>query len=134
MREIITLILERYSSDDDILKCCWYKNNTNVEEGITRSQRAKYSIQGGFSDERVFEILELDEDDDKDFIKDTLKSFTNLFTELNEHTHLREKRFNIAEDHCSALFPSLGTSCPLLVACLRQLYKVDSVIPISKDN
>ena len=92
MREIIVLILARYSSDDDILKCCWYKNETNKEDGVTRAQRVKYSIQGGFNDLRVFEIFELDEDDDKDFIKDTLKSFTKLFRELNEHTYFREKR------------------------------------------
>ena len=103
MREIITLILSRYSSDDDILKCSWYKNETNKDDGITRSQRAKYTIQGGFSDERVFEVLGLDEDDDKDFIKDTLKSFTKLFRELNEHTHLREKRFNIGDEVCESL-------------------------------
>ena len=116
MREIITLILARYSSDDDILKCCWYKNETNKEDGVTRAQRVKYSIQGGFNDLRVFEILELDEDDDKDFIKDTLKSFTKLFRELNEHTHLREKRFNIGDELCESLaFQVLGVMKEILM-------------------
>ena len=114
MREIITLILARYSSDDDILKCCWYKNETDKENGVTRAQRVKYSIQGGFNDLRVFEILELD--DDKDFIKDTLKSFTKLFRELNEHTHLREKRFNIGDELCESLaFQVLGVMKEILM-------------------
>lgn len=103
MREIITLILSKYSSDDEILKCCWYKNETKKENGVTRAQRAKYAIQGGLSDDRVFEILELDVDDDKGFISETLKEFTKLFRELNEHTHLREKRFNIGEELCESL-------------------------------
>jgi len=103
MREIITLILAKYSSDKDILNCCWYKNETDKENGITRAQRAKYSIQGGFSDEMVFNILELDEEDEKHFIQDTLKEFTRLFRELNEHTHLREKRFNIEDIICETL-------------------------------
>lgn len=103
MREIITLILDKYSSDEDILKCCWYRNETKKENGITRAQRAKYSIQGGFSDEKVFELLELDEEDDNGFISDTLKRFTKLFRELNEHTHLREKRFNIGDVLCESL-------------------------------
>jgi hypothetical protein len=116
MREIITLILARYSSDDDILKCCWYKNETDKENGVTRAQRVKYSIQGGFNDLRVFEILELDEDDDKDFITDTLKSFTKLFRELNEHTHLREKRFNIGDELCESLaFQVLGVMKKILM-------------------
>jgi len=100
MREIITLILAKYSSDDDILKCCWYKNETEKENGVTRTQRAKYAIQGGLSDDRIFEVLELDEDDDKDFLSETLKEFTRSFRELNEHTHLREKRFNIGDEFC----------------------------------
>lgn len=91
MREIITLILDKYSSDEDILKCCWYKNETDKDRGITRAQRVKYSIQGGFSDEKVFELLELDDEDEHGFISDTLTRFTKLFRELNEHTHLREK-------------------------------------------
>ena len=103
MREIITLILAKYSSDDDVLKCCWYKNETQKDNGVTRAQRAKYAIQGGLSDDRVFEILELDEDDDKEFLAETLKEFTRSFRELNEHTHLREKRFNIGDELCESL-------------------------------
>lgn len=103
MREIITLILARYSSDEDILKCCWYKNETKNENGVTRAQRAKYAIQGGLSDDRVFEVLELDEDDDKEILGKTLKEFTKSFRELNEHTHLREKRFNIGDELCESL-------------------------------
>ncbi len=102
MREIITLILSRYSSDEDILKCCWYRNETNTDNGVTRAQRAKYAIQGGFSDERVFELLELDEED-RNYVQKKLKSFTKLFRELNEHTHLREKRFNIGDSKCEEL-------------------------------
>ncbi|MEZ8410647.1 hypothetical protein AB4248_00290 [Vibrio splendidus] len=102
MREIITLILSRYSSDEEVLKCCWYRNETNSEDGITRAQRAKYAIQGGLSDERVFELLELDEED-RDYIQTKLKTFTKLFRELNEHTHLREKRFNIGDYKCEEL-------------------------------
>lgn len=116
MREIITLILSQYSSDEEILMCCWYKNETNKDDGITRAQRAKYSIQGGFSDEKVFEIFELGEDDDKDFIDAELKNFTKLFRELNEHTHLRENRFNIGDNLCEDLaFKILGVMASILM-------------------
>ncbi|MAD03715.1 MAG: hypothetical protein CMK65_08860 [Pseudoalteromonas sp.] len=103
MREIITLILAKYSSDEDILNCCWYRNETNKDNGVTRAQRAKYAIQGGFSDDIVLEILQVDEEEEKDFIEDTLKQFTKLFRELNGHTHLREKRFNIGDVLCESL-------------------------------
>ncbi|MFQ2342801.1 hypothetical protein ACK317_11655 [Aeromonas dhakensis] len=102
MREIITLILSRYSSDEDILKFCWYINETDSDNGVTRAQRAKYAIQGGLSDERVFELLELDEED-QNHIKEKLKTFTKLFLELNEHTHLREKHFDIGDSKCEDL-------------------------------
>lgn len=103
MREIITLILAKHSSDEDILNCQWYKNETEKENGVTRAQRVKYSIQGGFRDEKAFELLELDEEDDKGFIEDKLKEFSRRFRELNEHTHLREKRFNIGDALCEDL-------------------------------
>lgn len=102
MREIITLILSRYSSDEDILKCGWYINETDSDNGVTRAQRAKYAIQGGLSDERVFELLELDEED-QNYVREKLKTFTKLFRELNEHTHLREKRFDIGDSKCEDL-------------------------------
>jgi hypothetical protein len=103
MREIITLILAKYSTDEDIINCHWYKNETNKENGITRAQRVKYSIHGGFSDKKVTELLELDDEDDKSFIDSKLKEFTKQFRELNEHTHLREKRFNIGDPLCEEL-------------------------------
>lgn len=103
MREIITLILAKYSSDEDIINCHWYRNETDKEGGVTRVQRVKYSIQGGFTDEKVFELLGLDEEDDKEFIEVKLKEFSKLFRELNEHTHLREKRFNIGDISCEEL-------------------------------
>lgn len=102
MREIITLILAKYSSDEDVINCCWYKNETDKENGVTRAQRVKYSIQGGFSDKEVYQLLDLDEEDEK-IIDETLKSFARRFRELNQHTHLRESRFNIGDDLCESL-------------------------------
>lgn len=102
MREIVTLILAKYSSDEDILNCHWYKNETGKEGGVTRAQRVKYSIQGGLEDEKVFELLWLDEDNEG-FIEDNLKDFSRYFRELNEHTHLREKRFDIGDVLCEEL-------------------------------
>lgn len=126
MREIITLILAKYSSDEDILNCCWYKNETDKDSGVTRAQRAKYAIQGGFNDEMVFEILQLDAEEEKDLIKDTLTQFTKLFRELNEHTHLREKRFNIGDILCESLafqLLSVMDSILTLIEDLREQIK-----------
>ncbi|HBS2481257.1 hypothetical protein [Klebsiella pneumoniae] len=106
MREIISLILSRYSTDEDILRCCWYTNETDDENGITRAQRFKYIIQGGLSDDKLSELFQFDEDEDEDeenHIAKRLKEFTKLFRELNQHTHLREKRFNIGDKKCEAL-------------------------------
>lgn len=101
MREIITLVLAKYSSDEEILNCCWYKNDTDKENGVTRAQRVKYAIQGGLSDQKVVDILDLDEDEHH--IKDALKEFTRQFNELNGYTHLRESRFNIGDSSCEEL-------------------------------
>ncbi|QOH80968.1 hypothetical protein IHE26_06810 [Plesiomonas shigelloides] len=135
MREIITLILDKYSSDEDILKCCWYKNETDKDRGITRAQRVKYSIQGGFSDEKVFELLELDDEDEHGFISDTLTRFTKLFRELNEHTHLREKRFNIGDALCESLaFQILGIMNEILTTIESLRDKIKSHVENEVDG
>lgn len=126
MREIITIILQRHSSDQDIPNCCWYKNETDKEKGITRVQRVKYSIQGGLSDQMVLEIFGAD-DEERGFIDDPLNEFSTQFRELNEHTHLREKRFNIGDDLCESLaFQIFGvmTSIFTLIENLRRKINV----------
>ncbi|ESJ34414.1 hypothetical protein CFSAN001084_04634, partial [Salmonella enterica subsp. enterica serovar Eastbourne str. CFSAN001084] len=44
-----------------------------------------------------------EDEDEENHIAKRLKEFTKLFRELNQHTHLREKRFNIGDKKCEAL-------------------------------
>ncbi|KPM90516.1 hypothetical protein HJ131_05130 [Vibrio parahaemolyticus] len=99
MREVIGLILSKYSSDEDIKRCRWFVQDPNTD--VTRVQRVVYAICGGMSPEYVREtILEVEEEED-DLLAETLKSFSKKFNALSKYTHVRsDKYFNASEKDC----------------------------------
>ncbi len=102
MREIISIILAKYSDDDEIQRCAWFVPPSDTT--VTRKQRVIYSICGGLELEYVKrEILQIEEGEEN-ILDQTLKVFGKKFGELNKYTHVRsDSSFNISNDHCEKL-------------------------------
>jgi hypothetical protein len=92
MRELSRHILHSLSSDQEILNCSWYKNETSKPNGISRGQRIKYAIQGGlednFVDSELIEIAKINS------IKKKLKGSIDL---LSKYTHVNPNTFDIPD-------------------------------------
>lgn len=102
MREIISIILAKYSDDEDIKRCAWYKKPQDTE--VTRKQRVIYAICGGMTLDYVKnEILEVG-DSNENILDETLKVFSKKFSELSKYTHVRsDSTFNINATLCETL-------------------------------
>lgn len=81
MRELVRHVLNRLAPDMEVLDCCWYKNEMDRENGITRIQRVNYAVQGGLSNEYVMDVLGLD-------IQQIRKSLKKSHDNLSKHTHI----------------------------------------------
>lgn len=91
MRELTRHILERLSPNEEILKCSWYKNETEKENGISRKQRSFYAIQGGLSNDYVLNELEID-------LKSIHKNLISSINKLSKFTHINKQTFDISID------------------------------------
>ena len=102
MREIIGIILAKYSSDEDIKICSWYLKPQDTE--VTRLQRVVYAVCGGMEVDYVRStILEIEEDE-VDVLSETLSGFSKKFNQLSKFTHVRSsKNFNISDEKCEEL-------------------------------
>jgi hypothetical protein len=132
MREIISIILAKYSSDDDIKNCCWYEQPSDTE--VTRVQRVTYAICGGMDVEYVKNsILEIEEDEE-DILSETLSSFNKKFRDLNKFTHVRSaKHFDISDIKCEELSKAVlkltSDIVSLIDECRREIkWKIDEQI------
>lgn len=91
MRELTRHILKRLAPDDNVLKCSWYKNETENENGITRKQRSYYAVQGGLIDSYINDTLELD-------VKEIHKNLNNAIRSLSKYTHIEPTSFNFSDN------------------------------------
>lgn len=89
MRELIRHILNRLAPDKNVLQCSWYTNETDKKNGITRSQRAYYAVQGGLSDQYIENTLEIE-------VKEIHKKLIYAINQLSKFTHIEEDTFNIS--------------------------------------
>lgn len=123
LRELIRNLNERLAPDENVLKCGWYKNLTKHENGISRSQRAYYSVQGGISDDFLINVLGLDT---------TLmhKRLTKAIDKLSKFTHIQPETFSIDAQHIGALTleieDAINGLCSAIAECRGEL--VESVI------
>lgn len=93
IRELSRHFLYRLAPELNIINCSWFKKET--EDGKpTRTQRIKYAIHGGITDELLkkwgFDIEELTKTTKK--IKDAIDS-------LSKYTHIEPDVFDLSEDH-----------------------------------
>lgn len=91
MRELTRHILKRLAPDDYVLKCPWYKNETQKENGITRKQRAYYAVQGGLADSYINDTLGID-------VKAIHKNLNDAINNLSKYTHIEPKSFNLPNE------------------------------------
>ena len=98
IRELSRHFLKSLAPYEEVLKCNWYKNETDRKNGITRGQRIKFAIQGGLDDhflnKNLVRIAELNH------LKKQIKDAINL---LSKYTHIQEKTFDISDEKGSEL-------------------------------
>ncbi len=90
IRELTRHILSRLSPDDKVLKCQWYKNETERENGISRKQRIYYAIHGGLLPTYVQGVLKID-------VETFNKDFRDIVERLNKFTHIERETFGLDE-------------------------------------
>lgn len=81
IREVLTHMLHELAPDSEVKQCGWFKVETD-DERPTRAQRQRFVIQGGLSDDYVKNELQLDVDDLRRQLGDSVKA-------LHRATHLR---------------------------------------------
>ncbi|UTN02307.1 hypothetical protein L0669_13360 [Flavobacterium bizetiae] len=92
IRELSRHFLYSLSPDENILKCSWYKNETDKKNGVTRAQRIKYAIQSGLDDKFVNDnLIDLEE------IKEIRIEIAESIDVLNKYTHINPNSFDIEE-------------------------------------
>jgi Predicted pPIWI-associating nuclease len=88
VRETIRHVLKRLAPDHQVLLCRWYKNETEKQDGITRTQRAYFAVQGGLSDEYVKNSLGLDSEA-------AHKALGKAIDQLSKYTHIEPSTFRV---------------------------------------
>ncbi len=90
IRELTRHILARLAPDDEVLKSKWYRNETKIENGISRKQRIYYAIHGGLLPLYIQDTLQID-------VKSFNKDFKIIIDRLNKYTHIEGETFGLDE-------------------------------------
>lgn len=98
IRELSRHFLKSLAPDDEILEAPWYKNETDVKNGISRGQRIVYAINGGLLDD--FVDAELIAIEDRDAVKKELINSINL---LSKFTHINASTFGLDSEKINEL-------------------------------
>ncbi len=130
MRELTRHVLHRLAPDNNVVACCWYKNETSKKHGITRKQRAIYAVQGGLTDTYVEKFLGLEVDDIHVMLIRAIKG-------LNKFTHIEPKIFDLPSEHINnlvtetteAVYHFLSTVFECRAAIIDKLWeRIDSAV------
>ncbi len=94
IRELSRHILHRLASDEEVKNCPWYSPNYDDKKEliITRGDRVRYAIHGGF-DNNNLELLNL-----LDSIKKVNSNLTKTIELLNQYTHINPDTFSLREE------------------------------------
>lgn len=88
IRELSRHILLSLAPNDQVEKCCWYKNESKKPDNTTRAEKIKYAIQKGLPD--YFVETFYDTEDHIYLIKETLEV-------LNKFTHVNSDTFDLSD-------------------------------------
>lgn len=94
IRELSRHLLHRLAPDEEVIKCPWFKNETNEANKISRGERIKYAIQGGIPDNYAAQFLD---------IATKKKNLVETINNLSKYTHIEEHTFNISNDKLEEL-------------------------------
>jgi hypothetical protein len=111
-RELVRHVLARFAPDKEVLKCSWYKNEMDIENGITRRQRVRYAVQGGLPDEYVRDVLDID-------ILEMQKLLKDAVSKMSKYTHIQEKTFNIKDTQVESLVEEVLSAISNLFETIR---------------
>jgi len=87
MRELVDHILKRLAPDEYVKKCIWY-TPPDSEREVVRSQRIKYAIQKGLSDNFVSQELGIN-------VSAIQRNIKQIVRELNKYTHVSQDTFDV---------------------------------------
>lgn len=87
IRELLDHILRRLAPSEYVVKCTWY-SEPDSNRKVVRTQRVKYAIQKGLSDEFISTELKLD-------ISGVQRNIRDIISKLNKYTHVAPDTFNI---------------------------------------
>jgi hypothetical protein len=96
MRELVRHLLERLAPSDSVVACEWYRNQTSKPNGVTRRQRAYFSVQGGLSDDYVCNVLSLE-------TADIHQAVVQAIDRLSKFTHIEPEVFSIDQGRIDEL-------------------------------
>lgn len=117
IRELTRHILKRLAPDKEVLHSSWYKSLIlDRKNGITRSQRIQYAIQGGISDSYVEEVLEIDK-------TDLQKSWKEGINRLSKFTHVNPNTFDIEDDEVNGYVSEVVDVFEALFGLIEQARK-----------
>lgn len=86
IRELSRHILLSLAPNDQVEKCCWYKNESKKPGNTTRAEKIKYAIQKGLPDDFVETFYDTEEH---------IYSIRETLEILNKYTHVNSDSFDI---------------------------------------
>lgn len=95
-REILTKFFHLSAADDDLKACSWFVADKSSKNGITRLQRIRYFLHGGFDGACFSDQFEIDVDD-------IAKDLNKKFGDLSKYVHLSEGTIDVPDDKFRSL-------------------------------
>lgn len=118
IRELIRHVLYRISSDEKILQCQWYTNETNQKDKISRSERIRYAIHGGMHPDYIASSLGIE-------VEGTIQELLKRIRTLSKYTHIQPQSFDlppqIVKDEVNQIEESLIAFFSLMEECKKRL-------------
>ncbi len=96
IRELTRHVLHRLAPDENVIRCSWYKNETDKANGITRKQRSYYAVQGGLANSYIEDVLGLE-------LKNIHNRLIKSINKLSKFTHVEPHVFNLPEEEIEHL-------------------------------
>lgn len=117
IRELSRHILHRLAPSNDVQRCSWYKPTKN-EKGvivITRADRIKYAIYGGF-DNNALSAMGLN-----GYIDNARKNLLASIDSLSKYTHINKDTFDVSDSETSELVNNVIGSFNGFVDCMNDI-------------
>lgn len=95
-REILTKFLHLNAEDDDVKACSWFVEDETSKNGITRLQRIKFFLHGGFDGEYFSDHFDIE-------VEPISKELKKKFDNLSKYVHLSGGTLDVPEEEFKGL-------------------------------